>query len=190
MTTPTDSSTTPTVVVRPAELADLDVCLTLDPSYATESVWQMELHHDDVQMTVTFRTVRLPRSMHVAYPRERDQLVAQWKQCDGFLVADQAGQIAGYAALSMHAAEDAAWIKDLVVERARRRQGVGTLLLEGAMRWTRSRGLHRLLIETQTKNFPAICFCEKHGLAFCGFNDRYYANRDIAIFFARNLASG
>ncbi len=187
MATSTPDSTFPAVVVRPAELTDLNVCLTLDPSYTTESVWQMDLQRDEIQMAVVFRTVRLPRSMRVAYPRDRDQLIAQWRQCDGFLVADESGRLAGYAALSAQAAEDAAWIKDLVVERTHRRQGMGRLLLEAAGAWAKARGLHRLLIEMQTKNYPAICFCEKHGLAFCGFNDRYYANQDIAIFFARNL---
>jgi len=178
---------TKNLVIRPAELADLDLCLALDPSYSTESVWQMDWDGQDSRVAVTFRTVRLPRSMRVAYPRGREQLVAGWKRCDGFLVACQFELIVGYAALSMHAAEGAAWISDLAVERAHRRQGVGAALLNAAGEWAKSRGLRRLLIEVQTKNYPAICFCEKLGLAFCGFNDHYYANQDIAIFFARNL---
>jgi ribosomal protein S18 acetylase RimI-like enzyme len=43
------------------------------------------------------------------------------------------------------------------------------------------------MLETQTKNHPAICFYRKHGFVFCGFNDRYYTNQDIALFFAQNL---
>ncbi len=185
--TATPDATTPPLVIRPAELADLDICLTLDPSYVTEAVWQMELQRDQDRTAVSFRAIKLPRSMGVRYPRDRDQLIAQWKQCDGFLVAVRQGRIVGYAALSAQAAEDAAWIKDLVIERGQRRQGVGTTLLEQACTWARSRGLRRLLAEAQTKNYPAICWCERNGLAFCGFNDRYYANQDIAVFFARNL---
>jgi GNAT superfamily N-acetyltransferase len=178
---------TKTLVIRPAELPDLDLCLALDPSYSTESVWQMDWESQDSRVAVTFRAVRLPRSMRVTYPRGREQLVAGWKRCDGFLVACQPGRIIGYAALTTHAAEGAAWISDLVVERTHRRQGVGAALLNAAGEWAQSRGLRRLLIEVQTKNYPAICFCEKLGLAFCGFNDHYYANQDIAVFFARNV---
>jgi GNAT superfamily N-acetyltransferase len=173
--------------IRPAELADLDVCLTLDPSYSTESVWQMDLHGEDDRMEMSFRTVRLPRSMRVAYPRDHTQLIAGWKRCDGFLVAHRAGRIVGYVALTAHAAEGAAWVRDLVVEQTQRRRGVGTMLLNAAGEWAKSQALHRLLAEVQTKNYPAICFCEKRGLTFCGFNDRYYFNQDIAIFFARSL---
>lgn len=175
------------LVIRPAELADLDLCLALDPSYSTDFVWQMDLHGEDSQKAVTFRAVKLPRSMRVAYPRDRNQLLAGWKRCDGFLVACQAERIVGYAALSAHAAEGAVWTSDLIVERTLRRRGVGTALLSAAGEWARGRSLHQLLIEAQTKNYPAICFCEKQGLAFCGFNDHYYANQDIAVFFARSL---
>jgi len=178
-------------VIRPAGLDDLNLCLALDPSYSTESVWQMDLHSEDGQRAMTFRTVRLPRSMHVAYPRDRDQLVASWKRCDGFLVALQPETltegIIGYVALTTHAAEGATWVSDLVVEREHRRRGVGTALLNAAVAWAKSRGLRQALVEVQTKNHPAICFCEKLGFAFCGFNDRYYANQDIAVFFARSL---
>jgi GNAT superfamily N-acetyltransferase len=174
-------------VVRPAELTDLDVCLALDPSYSTEFVWQMDLQGEDSQRAVTFRVVRLPRSMRVSYPRDKSQLAAGWKRCDGFVVAVLSERIVGYLALSEHAAEGAAWINDLVVERTHRRQGVGTALYNAASEWARSRALRRLLIQVQTKNYPAICFCDKLGLTFCGFNDQYYANQDIAVFFARNL---
>lgn len=187
MTGSTTDIKTPVLVVRPAELADLDVCLTLDPSYSTEFVWQMDLSSEDDQVAVTFRTVRLPRSMRVAYPHDRDQLIAGWKQCDGFFVAKQDERIIGYEALRAHTAEELAWISDLVVQRAHRRQKVGFTLLNEAARWAKSRGLRWLVIEAQTKNHPAICFCQKNGFSFCGFNDHYYPSQDIAVFFARNL---
>jgi len=175
------------LLIRPAELADLDICLALDPSYSTESVWQMDLNSENGRVTIEFRPVRLPRSMRVSYPRDRQQRIAEWKRCDGFLVALQDERIVGYVALSAHDAQEAAWVRDLVVERAHRRQGIGTALVNAAGEWARKRNLHRLLIEVQTKNHPAIQFCEKCGMTFCGFNDRYYANQDIAVFFARNL---
>jgi ribosomal protein S18 acetylase RimI-like enzyme len=186
MSDSTPDTRAPNLVVRPAELVDLDFCLTLDPSYSTESVWQMDLRGEEGHVTVTFRTVRLPRSMRVSYPHDREQLVAGWRRCDGFLVAEKDGQIIGYAALTAHAPEDTVSISDLVVARVYRRQGIGTALLNAASEWAKSRNLRWLVMEAQTKNHPAIRFCEKHGFAFCGFNDHYYANQDIAVFFARS----
>ena len=79
------------------------------------------------------------------------------------------------------------WIADFAVARPNRRQGVGTALLAAAGRWAQEHGLLRLMIETPSKNYPAICFCLKRGFTFCGYNDRYYANQDIALFFEQNL---
>jgi RimJ/RimL family protein N-acetyltransferase len=39
----------------------------------------------------------------------------------------------------------------------------------------------------QPKNYPAIQLALKLGFELCGFNDRYYANHEIGIFFAKSL---
>jgi len=187
MKTSTIAKPLSTLIVRPAELADLDACLALDPSYSTECVWQMDVNSENGRVAVEFRTVRLPRSMRVAYPHDRDQLIAGWKRCDGFLVAQRGEHIVGYVAVRAHMAEGLAWVSDWVVQRVYRRQGVGLALVNEAMRWAKARGLRWLVLEAQTKNHPVICFCHKHGFSFCGFNDHYYPNQDIAVFFARNL---
>ena len=43
------------------------------------------------------------------------------------------------------------------------------------------------MLDTPTKDYPAICFYQKHGFAFCGFNDQLYPNHDIALLFALSL---
>jgi GNAT superfamily N-acetyltransferase len=65
--------------------------------------------------------------------------------------------------------------------------GVGSVLLAAALQWARANGLLRVVLETQSKNYPAICFAQKHGLVYCGYNDRYYPNQDVALFFGANL---
>ena len=51
------------MIVRPATLADLNACLLLDHSCVTDHVWQMKVEEMESQVSVTFRTVRLPRRM-------------------------------------------------------------------------------------------------------------------------------
>ena len=79
------------------------------------------------------------------------------------------------------------WIRNLIVSRSFRRQGVGSALLQAAQYWALDNDLGKLMFETQTKNHPAICFAQKHRFAFCGYNDRYYSNGDIAVFFSLSL---
>lgn len=175
------------VLVRPAELSDLKACLEIDHSYVTDHVWQMEENDRSDEITVTFRTAKLPRSMRVKYPKDYDNLLQSWRRGECFLVAEEDGQVCGYLDMSVQAWHLTGWINHLAVAKDYRRRGVGTALVNKAIQWARQQGLRRLMLEVQTKNYPAICFCQKNGFAFCGFNDRYYTNQDIALFFARNI---
>ena len=148
--------------IQPAELADLNLCYQLNMAYTTDYVWQMDNRVQNRQIDIAFHTVRLPRSMVVPYPRDRQQLTAAWQSCDAMYVAEDAtGNLLGYVVLAKRISPSAAWVSDLVVARQARRQGVGSALLTHAVRWAREEKLIWLLVEVQTKNYPAICFCQK-----------------------------
>jgi ribosomal protein S18 acetylase RimI-like enzyme len=175
------------VQVRPAASADLPPLTALDHGYSTDTVWQMDAREESGQTSITFRTVRLPRSMRVAFPRDSQQLLEAWNRRVCFLVAEEAGLLKGYLNLTLAAAPETGWVADFAVDRRFRRSGVGSVLLASATHWARQNRLRRLILETQSKNYPAICFAQKHGMAFCGYNDRYYPNQDVALFFGMVL---
>jgi ribosomal protein S18 acetylase RimI-like enzyme len=75
----------------------------------------------------------------------------------------------------------------LVIDGAYRRQGFGSRLIKAARRWALEQNLLQLMLEIQTKNHPAISFAQKHGFQFCGYNERYYPNGDIALFFSLSV---
>ena len=174
--------------VRKGNLQDLSACVLIDTSYVTEHVWQIRTDERPYeQINVTFQTIRLPRSVRANPPRDSDCLVDDWQRGECFLVAEHEGEIRGYLNMVVQPWRAVGWINDLAVPRKLRRQGIASELLRDAFRWAREHNLRTVVLETQTKNYPAICFCRKHGFAFCGFNDQYYPNQDIAIFFARGL---
>src|SRR5512136_9004 len=148
-------------IIRSATADDLPHCLAIDPTFETDYVWQMENHAHAGQIDVSFRTVRLPRPMRVPYPRDVSQLNAGWQACDAMLVADDNRSLVGYAALAKRVAQSAVWVQDLIVAKTARRNGVGSALLAGVLRWAREEKLTWLLLEVQTKNYPAIQFCQK-----------------------------
>ena len=76
---------------------------------------------------------------------------------------------------------------DLVVDEYWRRKGVATALYYAARDWGLARKNLRITLELSSKNYPAICFSRKHGFEFTGFNDNYFNNNDIALFFSRLL---
>lgn len=177
----------PQLNVRPAQSADLPAILAIDPTYSTDYVWQMEAREEGPTTQVTFRNVRLPRSVRVSLPRDPQHLQEAWSQRVCFLVAEEGGLVQGYLHLTLAAVPATGWIADLGVVQRVRRTGVGTVLLASAVQWARANNLQRLVLEMQSKNYPAICFAQKNGLTFCGYNDRYYPNQDVALYFAATL---
>jgi len=92
---------------------------------------------------------------------------------------------AGSISLSERGAASVAWVVDLVVDAPQRRRGVGSALLAAGQAWAESRSHRRLILELQSKNLTAIRLAQKFGYEFCGYNDHYYINQDVALFFAK-----
>jgi len=173
-------------VIRPATQDDLVPCLQLSGDCTTEHVWQVAQREVDDQITVTMNDVRLPRPMPVEYPRSPADIREIWNASDALLIAEQDGILGGYLDLHAERWHQTVWVKDLIVAELYRRHGIGTALIQAAIRWARAEKMRALMVEAQSQNGPAICFYRKQGFAFCGFNERYYANQ-IALFFARRI---
>ncbi|HIC89075.1 MAG TPA: GNAT family N-acetyltransferase [Anaerolineae bacterium] len=173
--------------IRPADLPDLSACLQLDTSFETDHVWQIEQREEDGVISLHIRPVRLPRTMRARYPNPGEGLLARWQRGDCVLVADLEGELLGYVEMSPNPDQLLGWVHHLTVAKAYRRHGIGTALLEAATQWAQTRNLTRLVVPVQSKNYPAIRFCLKNGFTFCGLNDRYYRNGDIALLFARSI---
>ncbi len=167
--------------------SEISVCARLDHTNVTDYVWQMDVRRETEELAVRFRTVRLPRSMPVTYPRDGDILIRSWAKPECFLVAASGDVILGYVNMRVDASQTKGWIHDLVVDARARRRKIGSALLEQTIRWACLHQITQITLEMQTKNYPGISFALKHGFEFCGFNDRYYTNQDITLFFGKNL---
>ena len=178
----------PEIEIRPASSTDIPELVSLDHNYTTDYVWQMEVQQtQDGLVGVQFREVRLPRSVRVEYPRRPQHLMDDWHNRSGLLVAIMQGERVGYIGLSLGLAPLTAWACDLVVKRRVRRQGIGSALVIAACEWGEVHQCRNLILEMQPKNYPAIKMARKLGFEMCGYNDRYYANHDIGLFFAKSL---
>jgi GNAT superfamily N-acetyltransferase len=176
-----------TLTIRSATPSDYEICQELDHSCSTDYVWQMFLEEAEDTVTTSFRQARLPRSTKVLYSRSGDTLIQSWQLHSCFLVAEWEEQLVGYANIREEPSQETAWVADLIIDRPHRLRGIGTALLRASREWALERHLRRLIVETQTKNYPAISFLQKRGLVFCGYNDLYYPNQDIAVFFGQTL---
>lgn len=177
--------------VRPVVNADLPQLTALDHSSTSDHVWQLELRRDPRgnQVSATFREVRLPRPVGLAYPNDPSLLADSWKRKALLIAAAAGSDVIGYLALAQPRA-GVGWITDLVVAPAWRRKGAASALLHEAHQWCAAQGDQKIFFEMQSKNYPALMLAQKHGYEFCGYNDRYYSNQDITLLFCAGDLTG
>ncbi len=182
-------SATVNFVIRDGLAGDIAECLLLDHTYETDTVWQMQVN-DEGGLNISFKDQRLPRELVTEYSSSEARLRGALVPDQCFLVAttrDSDPERIGYLAMRSDPHYGYGLVQDVVVSRPYRRHRIATRMLKIAAQWAKEQHLSSLMIETQTKNYPGIRFCEASGFAFCGFNDRYFANRDIAVFFSQPI---
>jgi ribosomal protein S18 acetylase RimI-like enzyme len=174
--------------IRPANLADLNACLAIDDSFDTDYVYQMEERNTPGDIVVNFHLVRLPRPMKVPHIISRDELSLNFERdrSGAILVADD-GAVRGFIDVEESVWNQVAYINNFAIAPAYRRKGVGKQLMRAVLEWARQKKLRVVMVDTSTKDYPAICFYQKFGFVFCGFNDQSYPNRDIAMLYAMSL---
>lgn len=176
-------------LIRDGLEGDIAACLRLDHGYDTDYVWQVSLLENSEQRQITFQKQHLPRTLETEYTADERRLRLALPAEHCFMVAAMrdGGELMGYLSLRQDPVYQTAWIQDVVVSRPYRRHRIGTRLVSAARQWIRERSITRIMLETQTRNYPAILFAQQIGFAFCGFNDHYFPNEDIAVFFSQTL---
>ena len=172
--------------IRPTIATDLPRLMGMDHSCTSDYVWQVDLRRESGQVSVSLREVRLPRPVKVPYPRNPFSLADEW-QLKSAMLTVSTPDLSGYVCMNAQASSEVVWVTDLVVSPDQRKHGVGMALLKAAEVWALERRARMLFFEAVAKNHPAIRLAQKFGLEFCGYNDHYYANRDVALFFGRSL---
>ena len=175
------------VQIRPGVASDLPRLMSIDHDSDSDYVWQLDVRKDSGQLLVGFREVRLPRPIKVSYPRNPFTLADDWSQRSATFTALAGDDPVGYVYVLEHSHATTAWVTDLVVDTAYRRQGIGSALLNAAQNWALSRNDQDIFLEMPSKNYPAIRLALKFRFEFCGYNDHYYVTKDVTLFFGKSL---
>lgn len=175
----------PEIEVRPAAEPEIASLTSLDHSYTSDHVWQMDLQQEGNQLGAVFRQVRLPRAVRMDYPRSVRSLAHDWQSRSSVLVAFLGGEPVGYTCLELERLVSAAWMTDLVVAPRLRRQGIGSTLVLAALDWAAHHNRSRLVLEMQPRNSPAVSFAQVLGFDYAGYLDAYYSNQDAVLLFSK-----
>jgi ribosomal protein S18 acetylase RimI-like enzyme len=146
----------------------------------------MEQISDANILGASFKRIRLPRVIHVDYPKRYDLPDGQGKQ-ESVLVASMVGRVAGYIRISGQKTNKSAWLDDLALSPEYRRIGIGTTMILASQQWALENHLNTLFLAVQPKNNPAIEFLIKMGFNMCGYQDNHFSDSTMAMFFVRSI---
>jgi [ribosomal protein S18]-alanine N-acetyltransferase len=125
-------------------------------------------------------------ALHEHYdPTLYRSLSEQWPE--GFLVAvDESDAPIGFL-LGVTQMEREARVLMFAVERPRRRQGVGTLLMQTFFERCRARGMRRVTLEVRVSNATAIRFYTRFHFSVADLLRGYYSDGENGYQMARDL---
>ena len=123
-----------------------------------------------------------------AWTRE-SYLVELGNPSSWYIVARHGREVIGYGGMWVIA--DEAHITTLAVHPARRRRGLGSLLLSRLLGAAQARGAARVTLEVRESNQPAQSLYEKFGFESTGELFRYYGDTDEnAVVMCKTLPPG
>lgn len=203
------------ITFHPGTYADIEPCLRLDHTCETDRVWQMTIQQRDAgTIAVAFKQEYLPRPILLTHEPDRRRLhddtdagqlwvvarnLAPAPQPDAEAPLQDSTEpllsppppprppVIGYIVARYDETQEIVWVDDITVTREYRRQRVAARLMDGVRQWAREQGAHRLLVPLSTKHVPMIQLVSAAGLQFCGYNDQYFLNHDIAVMFGLRL---
>jgi [ribosomal protein S18]-alanine N-acetyltransferase len=119
-----------------------------------------------------------------------DTLVAEATTDQGIVVVarDAGGRAVGFA--SARLLVDTVHVVRMVVEPARRRHGVGTLLLAALVTWSHEMGALELTLEVRASNAGARGLYGRFGMVEAGRRPRYYPDGEDALLLTLPLSTG
>ncbi|MFP4320930.1 MAG: GNAT family N-acetyltransferase [Anaerolineales bacterium] len=102
------------------------------------------------------------------------------------------GKLVGILDVEYESWRHTAWIWNLMLDVNTRGRGLGRLLFQHTLAWSRQHGLRAILLETQSNNTPACRFYAHLGFQLVGVHDIFYTNDDrqreeVALFWAYTL---
>jgi ribosomal protein S18 acetylase RimI-like enzyme len=91
------------------------------------------------------------------------------------LVALSDGSLSGFAVTSWLRHETAAELEGVFVDRAHRRQGIGSALVAACIAWSANAGATTVRLEVRASNAAALALYQRYGFANTGVRRGYYS---------------
>ncbi len=146
--------------------------------YTTSSHYVVTYNTDKNAFGVSFE--RQNYAQPVTVENEDTLFQDYWKYPEAYGLENDDGKLVGFLELDFEDWNSRVRITQLLVDESLRRKGYGKMLMDFAKDIAKERDYRMIILETQSRNTPAIDFYFSQGFVFAGTNLYFYSDDDIA----------
>jgi ribosomal protein S18 acetylase RimI-like enzyme len=148
----------------------------LEYAYTTNQYYKVQILHTKRSWTATLTLMPLPEPTQ---KRFTEQLFAEHVEEPRAFAATYRGEQIGWIQLGYEKWNNRMRVWELLIKKEHRQKGIGTQLMQHAIKLAKERDARMLVLETQSCNAKAIQFYLKQGYELIGFDTTAYSNEDI-----------
>ena len=163
--------------IMPLERADWQNYL-LPFHYVSHNYYNIEVIHSPAGFHVSFVKTQYDEP-YEHLPDDTDKLFQTWRRGIKAWGIVDAGRLIAVIETAVEKWSNRLWVTEFWVDDAYRRQGIGTALMDTAMKRARDEKRRALILETQSRNENAIEFYLSYGFSLIGFDSCAYRNDDL-----------
>jgi ribosomal protein S18 acetylase RimI-like enzyme len=150
--------------------------LFLKSRYVTDSYYELSIRHEPEAWKIELCLKPLEKPLEKRY---RGRLFEEQVKEPRTFAATLNGEQVGWIELGYEKWNNRMRVWEFLVKEEFRRMGIGSLLMNFAVKVAKEKGARMLVLETQSCNVPAITFYLKQGFNLIGFDSAAYSNEDI-----------
>lgn len=159
----------------------------IDLSFDSEYVWKTQMLEELDSFESSFQRIRLPKKIHVSFqaynPATLESLIMQRE----ILSVRYEDRVIGYLRLEQDETVNRLILKTGGIVPEYRGKGIGSVLLDRVAEIARHNNIRSLVCMVQAKNDPAVRFLMGRGFVFSGYQEFFFRNMEIGLFFSRNV---
>ena len=168
-------------------IEDYPQIAAIDLSFESDYVWKTQMLEGLDSFESSFQRIRLPKTIRVSFqaytPANLEMLIRQRE----ILAVRYEDKIIGYARLEQDETVNRLILKTGGIVPEYRNKGVGSVLLDRIIEIARHNNIRSVICMVQAKNDPAIHFLLSHGFVFSGYQEFFFRNMEIGLFFSKNV---
>lgn len=175
------------IEIGAATLEEYPQIAQMDLSFESDYVWKTQMLEGLDSFESSFQRIRLPKTIHVSFqaysPSNLEYMISQRE----ILSVRYEEHVIGYIRLEQDEAVNRLILKTGGIMPEYRNKGVGSVLLERVTEIARHNSIRSLVAMVQAKNDPAIRFLLARGFVFSGYQEFFFRNMEIGLFFSKNV---